>query len=88
MYLCFNRGVGQWPEQTGVSEDTLHDDTLGGSVTLTTSHPVTLRAHPHFSVSQSESGFEKIMQATTLILEWPVTAPELIVTLQINTRKP
>ena len=45
-------------------------------------------AHPHFSVSQSESGFEKIMQATTLILEWPVTAPELIVTLQINTRKP
>jgi alpha-amylase/alpha-mannosidase (GH57 family) len=81
-------GFGQWLELTGLSELTLDDDTLGGSVTLTTSHPVTLRAHPHFSVSQSESGFEKIMQATTLILEWPVTAPELIVTLQINTRKP
>ncbi|UJP01627.1 MAG: DUF1926 domain-containing protein [Nitrosomonas sp.] len=81
-------GFGQWLELTGLSELTLDDDTLGGSVTLTTSHPVTLRAHPHFSVSQSESGFEKIMQATTLTLEWPVTAPELIVTLQINTRKP
>jgi alpha-amylase/alpha-mannosidase (GH57 family) len=81
-------GFGQWLELTGLSELTLDDDTLGGKVTLTTSHPVTLRAHPHFSVSQSESGFEKIMQATTLIVEWPVTAPELIVTLQINTRKP
>jgi 4-alpha-glucanotransferase/alpha-amylase len=51
---------------------------------LRTSHPVTLRARPHFSVSQSESGFEKIMQATTLLLEWPVTAPQLIVTLEIK----
>ncbi|MBX3616943.1 alpha-amylase/4-alpha-glucanotransferase domain-containing protein [Nitrosomonas sp.] len=78
-------GFGQLLKLTGVTELMLDDDTLGGSVTLMTSHPVTLRAHPHFSVSQSESGFEKIMQAVTLLLEWPVSAPELIVTLEINT---
>lgn len=79
-------GFGQLLELSAVTELTLDDDTLGGSVTLTASHPVTLRARPHFSVSQSESGFEKIMQAVTLLLEWPVAAPELIVTLEIKPR--
>lgn len=77
-------GFGQWLELNNLTEIALDDDTLGGSVVLRTSHPVTLRARPHFSVSQSESGFEKIMQATTLLLEWPVTAPQLIVTLEIK----
>ncbi|MBS0423707.1 MAG: DUF1926 domain-containing protein [Proteobacteria bacterium] len=77
-------GFGQWLELNDLTEIALDDDTLGGIVILKTSHPVTLRARPHFSVSQSESGFEKIMQATALLLEWPVTAPELIVTLEIK----
>ncbi|PSJ18756.1 alpha-amylase/4-alpha-glucanotransferase domain-containing protein [Nitrosomonas supralitoralis] len=81
--LC---GFGELLELTDMTEITLEDDTLGGSVVLRTSHPMALRAHPHFSVSQSESGFEKIMQATTLVLEWSVTAPELIITLEINAR--
>lgn len=79
-------GFGELLELTGMTEMTLDDDTLGGSVVLKTSHPVTLSARPHFSVSQSESGFEKIMQATTLLLEWPVTTLELIITLEINIR--
>ncbi|UJP05029.1 MAG: DUF1926 domain-containing protein [Nitrosomonas sp.] len=74
-------GFGQGLELTGLTEITLDDDTLGGQVVLNTSHPVRLRAYPHFSVSQSESGFEKIMQATTLLLECPATCHELIVTL-------
>ena len=80
-------GFGQVLELAGLTEITLDDDTLGGSVILKTSSPVTFSAQPHFSVSQSESGFEKIMQATTLLLEWPITALELVITLEINTRR-
>jgi len=80
-------GFGQVLELSGLTEITLDDDTLGGSVVLRTSSPVTFSAQPHFSVSQSESGFEKIMQATTLLLEWPITALELVITLEINARK-
>lgn len=80
-------GFGQALELAGLTEITLDDDTLGGSVVLKTSSPVTFSAQPHFSVSQSESGFEKIMQATTLLLEWPITTQELVITLEINARK-
>ena len=80
-------GFGQVLELAGLIEITLDDDTLGGSVVLKTSSPVTFIAQPHFSVSQSESGFEKIMQATTLLLEWPITAQELVITLEINARE-
>ena len=79
-------GFGHSIELTGMTEITLEDDTLGGYIVLTTSHPVTLHARPHFSVSQSESGFEKIMQATTLSLKWPVTAAELTVALTVHPR--
>ena len=80
-------GFGQALELAGLTEITLDDDTLGGSVVLKTSSPVTFSAQPHFSVSQSESGFEKIMQATTLLLEWPITTQELVITLEISARK-
>ena len=59
---------------------------LGGSLTLHTSHPVRLHATPHFSVSQSEAGFEKIMQAVTLTLTWPLSATPgaMLVSLEIE----
>ncbi len=79
-------GLGQALELKNIDAIALDDDTLGGNVALTASSPVTLRAHPHFSVSQSESGFEKIMQAVTLQLEWPIVTQELIITLEINAR--
>ena len=80
-------GFGQWIELSNFTEMTLDDDTLNGHVVLKTSAPVNFRANPHFSVSQSESGFEKIMQAVTLHLEWPITVHELIITLSIHARK-
>lgn len=61
-------GFGQLLELTDLTEITLDDDTLGGRVTLKTSSPVQFHARPHFTVSQSENGFEKIMQAVTLLL--------------------
>lgn len=79
-------GFGQLLELAHLTEITLDDDTLGGNVVLKTSSSVTLCAQPHFSVSQSENGFEKIMQAVTLLLEWPIATRELIITLEINSR--
>ncbi len=79
-------GFGQLLELTHLTEIILDDDTLGGSVVLRTSYPVTLRAYPHYSVSQSESGFEKIMQAVTLQVECPTPAQGLNITLEINAR--
>lgn len=79
-------GFGQLLELNHLTEIILDDDTLGGSVVLRTSSPVTLRAYPHYSVSQSESGFEKIMQAVTLQVECPTSAQGLNITLEINAR--
>ena len=61
-------GFGQSMELVAVKELLLEDDVLGGAVKLTLSEPVLLASRPHFSVSQSEAGFEKIMQAVTLTL--------------------
>jgi 4-alpha-glucanotransferase/alpha-amylase len=46
-----------------------------------------LHAQPYYSVSQSEEGFEKIMQAVTLKLQWPVVVGALVVSLAINARQ-
>jgi hypothetical protein len=44
-----------------------------------------LRAQPHHTISQSEEGFERIMQAAAIALAWPVQAGggEFTVTLEI-----
>lgn len=82
-------GFGQPVTLAGMTAITLDDDVLGGSIMLETSAPVSFHAHPHFSVSQSEGGFEKIMQAVTLRLAWPVQTPALTVTLTVVPhRKP
>lgn len=81
-------GFGQTLELDGVSEITLDDDELGGSIELKVSHPALLRGRPYYSVSQSEAGFEKIMQAVTLVLEWQETIfEELVVTLEIKPKE-
>ncbi|OIQ84033.1 hypothetical protein GALL_341640 [mine drainage metagenome] len=61
-------GFGQPLHLEAMSEIMLEDEVLGGSLTLACSVPGVLNAWPHFSVSQSEAGFEKIMQAVTLEL--------------------
>lgn len=76
-------GFGQPLVLADMTDILLEDDVLAGSIALNLSSPVTLRAQPHFSVSQSEGGFEKIMQAVTLKLEWPTAVRELVITLII-----
>lgn len=67
-------GFGQPLNISGMKEITLEDEVLGGTVYLHSSLPCAFTSFPHFSVSQSEAGFEKIMQAVTLLLEWPSDA--------------
>ena len=78
-------GFGQVLERDHLESLTLADEVLGGKLILRTSRPVRLHAIPHFSVSQSEAGFEKIMQAVTLTLTWPLSAQqhEMLISLEI-----
>jgi alpha-amylase/alpha-mannosidase (GH57 family) len=63
-------GFGQPLRLASMKDLLLEDEVLGGAVRLTASVPCRLNTWPHFSVSQSEAGFEKIMQAVTLELTW------------------
>jgi hypothetical protein len=54
---------------------------------LLTSAPATLVAQPHFTVSQSEDGFEKIMQAVTITLGWAVSAGETEFAVALEVRR-
>ena len=65
----------------------LEDGVLGGTLELLSSQPVLLEARPHHTVSQSEDGFEKIMQAVTLILSWLVDAGDSEMTLALEVRR-
>ncbi len=64
-------GFAQPIDSLVCDEITLRDDILGGTLTLACNQTGRLRSEPCFSVSQSEAGFEKIMQAVTLHLIWP-----------------
>ncbi len=67
-------GFGQVLHLDAMKEIVLEDEVLGGSLKLSCSIPGILNTKPHFSVSQSEAGFEKIMQAVTLELSFQVNA--------------
>jgi hypothetical protein len=67
-------GFGQPLELAGATQLTLDDRILGASLRLTVSRPVDIAARPHHTVSQSEAGFEKIMQGACLALSWPIDA--------------
>ncbi|CAG0965477.1 4-alpha-glucanotransferase [Methylophilaceae bacterium] len=67
-------GFGQPLSFSGLKEIALEDEVLGGTVYLNASIAAAFCSYPHFSVSQSEAGFEKIMQAVTLELQWPADA--------------
>ncbi len=77
-------GFGQSLAWNGLSELALEDHYLGGGIRLSSSVPARVKAQPHYTVSQSEAGFEKIMQAVELTLIWEVEGPfEAIVKLEV-----
>jgi len=68
-------GFGQDLSLDEVTTLRLEDGVLGGVITLDVEPPARLAARPHLTVSQSEAGFEKIMQAVEITLSWPMAAP-------------
>jgi hypothetical protein len=81
-------GFGQPLDAAAVTELVLDDQFMGGAVAVLASSPARLRARPHLTVSQSEDGFEKIMQCATVTLAWTLAAGrhELSVALKISRR--
>jgi hypothetical protein len=79
-------GFGQPLDAGGVTELVLDDQFMGGAVAVLASSPALVRARPHLTVSQSEDGFEKIMQCANVLLAWPLAAGrhELSVALKIT----
>lgn len=67
-------GFGQPLSVDALDQISMEDAVLGGSLTLGVNQPGRFSAQPLFTVSQSEAGFEKIMQAVTLQLDWPLPA--------------
>lgn len=67
-------GFGQPLSFSGLKGIMLEDEVLGGALELHVNTACQFTSRPCYSVSQSEAGFEKIMQAVTLTLEWPVEA--------------
>lgn len=79
-------GFGQPLHLDAMHEIVLEDDVLGGSLKLSCNIAGVLNTWPHFSVSQSEAGFEKIMQAVTLELTFPMSTvgKGLDIELEVN----
>ncbi|HEY4371428.1 MAG TPA: alpha-amylase/4-alpha-glucanotransferase domain-containing protein [Burkholderiales bacterium] len=68
---------------------TLEDAVLGGRLKLSADPPAQLRAQMHQTVSQSEAGFEKIMQAVEITLAWPASpAGEFKISLEAASLTP
>ena len=77
-------GFGEALELASMQRITLDDSELNGALQIETSQPVRLEARPHRTVSQSEAGFEKIMQAVCITLTWsPASGVDQRITLRV-----
>jgi alpha-amylase len=63
-------GFGQPLSVEEASALFLEDGVLGGKVRLRSSPPSCIACRPQQTVSQSEAGFEKIMQGVELLFSW------------------
>jgi alpha-amylase/alpha-mannosidase (GH57 family) len=77
-------GFGQAYTWDNIASLALEDGVLGGKVLIAIDRPVTVYALPHKTVSQSEDGFEKIMQAVSLRIVHPQASSGLAVTLTVE----
>ncbi len=75
-------GFGESYAWQNVTTLALEDGVLGGRVVLTLNPPAAVSAAPHKTVSQSEDGFEKIMQAATLRIVHPLREFSIVLTVE------
>ncbi len=77
-------GFGQDLVLDAATELSLDDRELRGRLVFRSSRPVRIEAAPHHTVSQSEAGFEKIMQAACLTVSWsPAPGDETTLSLEV-----
>jgi len=69
-------GFGQLLQLDAVQQIVLEDAVLGGKLKVSVNRVVALDSQPCFSVSQSEAGFEKIMQAVVMTFECVLDAQD------------
>ena len=67
-------GFGEEHALAEADQFALDDTVLGGTVEFRCTPPARVLARPYRTVSQSEEGFEKIMQSIALTLSWPLDA--------------
>jgi alpha-amylase len=77
-------GFGQPLELADATRLTLEDGVLGGSLELQTSFSAQISGRPQQTVSQSEAGFEKIMQAAEIAFTWQIPAADCTLLLQLT----
>lgn len=77
-------GFGNEIELSSMNGLVLDDRVLGGNVALWSFSQVQVQGRPYFTVSQSEAGFEKIMQAVKLTLRWSLTEGEMSIRIAIH----
>lgn len=77
-------GFGQSLNLPEASSLTLEDGVLGSRVKLQTSILAEINGRPQQTVSQSEAGFEKIMQAVELQFDWTITDDASTIQLQLT----
>ncbi len=80
-------GFGDHLELSAMRRLTLNDGVLGGNLMIETSQPLRLVARAHRTVSQSEAGFEKIMQAVELTFSWLLDGTPRELALTVETRR-
>jgi alpha-amylase/alpha-mannosidase (GH57 family) len=80
-------GFGQPLELPGMTTLALEDRVLGGTLEVLCSMPVAVSGRPLHTVSQSEDGFEKVMQALTLTLRCPLAAGANAFAIALEVRR-
>ena len=77
-------GFGQTLNLAGMREISLDDRELKGRLVLRSNRPLAMQGAPHHTVSQSEAGFEKIMQCVCVTLDWtPAPGEEWVISLEV-----
>jgi len=77
-------GFGQALDLAEAAGLSLEDGVLGGRLRLQTSIPAHIRGQAQQTVSQSEAGFEKIMQSTEIRLDWIIPGDSCALQLHLT----
>ena len=80
-------GFGQAFEWESIGEVVLEDLFMRGSVTLLLQPRAQVSVSPYHSVSQSEDGLERIMQAVAVDIRWPLASNDEALSIKVVTKE-